>query len=76
MKTLIYDNTAILTNTRNDQTVECEIDNMQEKKSLDAYVATNKIHMRWNGRIFVGNAHGMEFTTPGPAHQEVKGRNF
>lgn len=23
-------------------------------------------HMKWNGKVYVGNAHGMEFTTVGP----------
>ena len=72
MKTVVYDNTAILTNTRNDMDVECEVDNVQESKSLNAYVANNKIHMRWNGKIYVVNAHGMEFTTPGPTSYKVK----
>ena len=76
MKSIIYDNVAMLTNTRNDQQVECEVDNVQESKSLNAFIAGNKIHMRWNGKIFVGNAHGMEFTTPGPEQRQVKGRNF
>lgn len=67
----IYDNKALLTNTRNEQTVECEVDNIKENKSFDAFIATNKINMRWNGRVYVGNAHGMEFTSAGPA---VKGR--
>jgi hypothetical protein len=35
-------------------------------ESLDAFIASNKIHMRWNGQTYVGNAHGMEFTTLGP----------
>mgnify|MGYP007000322305 len=26
----------------------------------------NKIHMEWNGKVFIGNKHGYEFTTPGP----------
>jgi hypothetical protein len=70
----VYEKTAILTNTRNDQSVECEVDNVREGESLDAFVATNKIHMRWNGKIFVGNALGMEFTTAGPVQREIKGR--
>jgi len=71
-----YDNTALLTNTRNEQIVECEVDHFKEDKGFDAFVANNKIPMRWNGRIFVGNAHGMEFTSPGPKVYKVKGRNF
>lgn len=71
---IVYEKTAILTNTRNDQSVECEVDNVREGESLDAFVATNKIHMRWNGKIFVGNALGMEFTTNGPIQREIKGR--
>jgi|TARA_B110000908_G_scaffold43923_1_gene53405 hypothetical protein len=46
--------------------VEAEVDNIRVNESLDAYVAKNKVKMIWNGRIFVGNAVGMEFTTPGP----------
>ena len=53
MRTIV-DNTAILTNTRNDQSVEAECDNFREGQSFDAFVATNKIVMRWNGKIFVG----------------------
>ena len=73
---IVYEKTATLINTRNDQSVECEIDNVRDKESLDAFIAGNKIHMRWNGKIYVGNAHGMEFTTPGPEQRQVKGRNF
>lgn len=68
----IYESTAILTNTRTEKSVECEVDNVREKVSLDAFIAANKIIMKWNGRIFVGNAHGMEFTTPGPNGRSVK----
>ena len=70
-----FDNKAMLTNTRNEITVEAEIDNFKESKSFDAFLATNKIPMRWNGKIYVGNAHGMEFTSKGPtAHKVNKGR--
>jgi hypothetical protein len=69
--TIIYNKTAMLTNTQSDKSVECEVDNIQENKSLDAFIATNKIHMRWNGKVYVGNAHGMEFTTAGPAKRRL-----
>ena len=70
-----YGSTAILTNPRNEMEVEAEVDNVKVKESLDAYVATNRIKMIWNGKIFVGNAHGMEFTTPGPTeHHYSEGR--
>ena len=71
MRTII-DKTAMLTNTRNDVSVEAEVDNFQEGKSFDAFLATNKIPMRWNGKIFVGNAHGMEFTSTGPNVRYIK----
>jgi len=66
-----FEKTAILTNTRNEQEVECEVDNIRRtdkgvNESLDAFIASNKIHMRWTGRVYVGNTHGMEFTTLGP----------
>jgi|TARA_R110000823_G_scaffold314319_3_gene443286 hypothetical protein len=78
---LIYETTAMLTNTRSEKSVEAEIDNVRETlkglpESLDAYLANQKIHMQWNGRIYVGNAHGMEFTTPGPKSRTINGRNF
>ena len=49
---------------------------MRENESLDAYIATNKIKMKWNGKVYVGNAHGMEFTTSGPIFRTINGRNF
>jgi|TARA_B110000879_G_C10911278_1_gene408387 hypothetical protein len=74
-----FGKTAMLKNTRNDQEVECEVDNVRKtdkgvNESLDAFVASNKIHMRWNGNTYVGNALGMEFTTPGPKQLTNKGR--
>ena len=74
MKTVIYEKTAMLINTRNEQSVECEVDNISAKESLDAFIAGNKIHMRWNGKVYVGNAHGMEFTSSGPVERTIKGR--
>jgi hypothetical protein len=67
-----FGKTAILTNTRNDQSVEVEVDNVKINESLDAFIANNKIHMRWSGRIYVGKVHGMEFTTPGPQQFNTK----
>ena len=71
MRTIV-DNTVILTNTSNDQSVEAECDNFREGQSFDAFVATNKIVMRWNGKVFVGNAHGMEFTSNGPEVRQIR----
>lgn len=67
-----FGKSAMLTNTRNNQTVECEVDNVKANESLDAYIANNKIHMRWNGKTYVANAHGMEFTTAGPQQFNTK----
>jgi hypothetical protein len=71
MKT-VYGDRAILTNTRNDQSVEAEVDNVREHDSLNAFVANTKIHMKWNGKTYVGNMAGMEFTTPGPTQHTTK----
>ena len=71
MRTII-DKTAMLTNTRSEVSVEAEVDNFREGKSFDAFLATNKIPMRWNGRVYVGNAHGMEFTSIGPNVRYIK----
>ena len=72
-----FGKTAVLKNTRNEQEVECEVDNIRKtdkglNESLDAFVASNKIHMRWNGKTYVGNALGMEFTTDGPQQFNTK----
>jgi len=67
-----YEKSATLTNTRNEMAVDAEVDNFKEGKSFDAFLANNKIPMRWNGKVYVGNAHGMEFTSPGPKFYDVK----
>jgi len=67
-----YEKSAKLIRTSNDVAVDAEIDNFTEGKSFDAFVANNKINMRWNGKTYVGNALGMEFTSPGPKFYDVK----
>jgi hypothetical protein len=62
----IFDNKCMIKCTHNDKIVEAEIDNFKDKESMNVYMATNKIHMKYNGKVYVGNAFGMEFTTPGP----------
>jgi hypothetical protein len=66
MNKVSYAEEVEMTCTGNDRVVTAEIDDFRFQESLTAFVATNKIPMRWNGRVYVGNAHGMEFTTPGP----------
>ena len=70
MKT-IFENKCTVTCTNNDKVVEAEVDNFREKDSMNIFMATNKIHMKYNGRLYVGNAFGYEFTTPGPAELNV-----
>ena len=71
----IYAKTAMLTNTRNETSVEVEVDEVRENETLNAYVANQKIRMQWNGKVYVGNAHGMEFTTAGPkVLHNIRGR--
>jgi hypothetical protein len=71
MRTLV-DDRAMVTSTRTGATVEAEVDNFREHKHFDAFIATNKIPMKWNGKIYVGNMAGMEFTSAGPTIKEVK----
>mgnify|MGYP003566821267 FL=1 len=66
MKKIVYDNFCEVTSTRTDVTVEVEADNMRPGVSFEAYVANNKIKMKWNGKVYVGNVSGMEFTSKGP----------
>jgi hypothetical protein len=63
---IYYKKSCQITSTRTDVAVEAECDNVKDKISFDAYVATNKIRMKWNGKTYVGNMSGMEFTSPGP----------
>lgn len=62
----IYSNKAVLTNTNTGKQVEAEISDLKENVSLNAYVANERISMRWNGKTYVGNMFGMELTTNGP----------
>ena len=39
---------------------------------MNVFMATNKIHMKYNGKVYVGNAFGYEFTTPGPESHNIK----
>ena len=39
---------------------------MQPKISFEAYVANQRIKLRWNGKIYVGRVSNMEFTSDGP----------
>lgn len=71
MKT-VYDTNVVLTCTDNGKEAPAIIDNFKEKKSFDVFLATNKIRMKWNGKVYVGNQFGMEFTSPGPEIFEVK----
>ena len=68
----VVDNKAMITNTKSDISVEAEIDNFREGEKFDAFIATNRISMRWNGKIYVGNMAGMEFTSEGPKVQYIK----
>ena len=71
MRTIV-DNKAMLTNTKSDVSVEAEVDNFREGQKFDAFIATNKIPMKWNGKIYVGNMHGMEFISEGPTVRHLK----
>ena len=63
---VVYANEATIASTRTGTEVVEEIDNFRFEKQLDAFIANNKIPMRWNGKVYVGNYAGMEFTTAGP----------
>lgn len=68
----IFDSKCMVTCTHNDKVVEAEIDYFRENDSMYIFMATNKVHMKYNGKVYVGNAFGMEFTTPGPERFVVK----
>ena len=47
---VVYANEATITSTRTGTEVVAEIDNFKFEQYLDAFIATNKIPMRWNGK--------------------------
>jgi hypothetical protein len=72
-----YDKVCTVTCTDNDKVAEAEVARFEEKQFLDIWLATNKIHMEYNGKVYVGNKMGFEFTTPGPRIYQInKGRGF
>ncbi len=66
MSKIEYDDVCKITSTLTDVTVEVEADRMQPGISFDAYVANQRIKLRWNGKIYVGRVANMEFTSDGP----------
>ena len=71
MKT-VYNDKCNITCTDKDQVVEAEVMEFRPKQHLTVVLATNKIHMKYNGRLYVGNAVGMEFTSNGPEEHVIK----
>lgn len=71
MKTFFEDKCSINC-TDKDQIVEAEVMEFKPEQHLTVVLATNKIHMKYNGRLYVGNAAGMEFTSQGPESYTVK----
>ena len=67
-----YDNKCVITCTDNDITNEAEVDRFEEKQFVEVFIAQNKLKLRWNGSVYVGNKSGLEFTTKGPAIYDIK----
>jgi hypothetical protein len=66
-----YDKVCTVTCTDNDNVAEAEVDRFNEKHFVDIFLAGNKIHMEYNGKVYVGHKMGLEFTTPGPKIYQV-----
>ena len=56
MNNTYYATEAEITCTGNDRVVTAEIDNFKFQDSLTAFIATNKIPMKWTGRVYVAKA--------------------
>jgi len=67
-----YEDKVKVTCVDKDQIVEAEVMQFKDKEFCNAVIAGNKINMRWNGRLYVGNAIGLEFVTDGPQEIVVK----
>lgn len=72
-----YDNKCTVTCTDNDKVLEVEVSGFKKEQFVDVWMAQDKMKMVWNGRTYVGNKIGLEFTTPGPKEFIIKkGRGF
>ena len=69
---IFYEDKCYVTCTDKDMTVEAEVSNHKPNDYLTVVIATNKIHMKWNGKVFVGNSQGLEFTSQGPVEHIIK----
>lgn len=69
---IIHEKMAMVKNTGTEQEVEAEVGEFRLEESLNAYLAGTKIHMKWNGKLYVGNIHGMELTTEGPITRTIR----
>jgi|TARA_B100000925_G_scaffold291721_1_gene280977 hypothetical protein len=71
MNKITHDNICKVTCTDTDKVADAEVMHFQPKDFLTCMIATNKLHFKWTGRIFVANAQGLEFTTPGPREYTI-----
>lgn len=61
-----YDDNCSITCTDTDQTQTANILDYRKGNKLVVAIAGNKINMNWNGKVYVGNASHLEFTSSGP----------
>ena len=47
----VFENSVTITCTHNDKKVNAEIDNFKFQESLNAFLATNKIHMKYKWKV-------------------------
>lgn len=72
MRKDVYDNNVTITCTDNDKILDVEISQYRHGVGFNAYFAESKIPFKWNGKVYVGNFSGFEFTTDGPRSYGVK----
>ena len=68
----MYDNKVQINCTDTDKNSEAEIGDYKKGVGFNAYIANTKISLRWNGKVYVGNYAGLEFTSSGPRSYGVK----
>ena len=56
----------VLSASYNDQVVEADLYAYHEGKHMDVILNTVRIRLVWQGRFYVGNMTGYEFTAPEP----------
>lgn len=61
-----------ITCTDNDMQKEAYLDKYDEGKFMEVIVNTVRLRLVWNGKLYIGNMTGLEFTAQEPAKTIIR----